>query len=480
MQSGKFWMVAIGAAVVLLTASTASAWGPPGPNETTIEVKKDCGASPAANCSTSLSTVSGWIATSGSPSASKRFVVNVGAGTWNENWTCAHAGYVTVRGAGRENTLIVGDASSNPTIKITNCVDIEFRDMTIQSESKAVSWSKAGNSTWTDVDIVALGTDTGLGQGSWAWFDDYCYDSEQQTELPVHYFYSSNLTAHNQGPGSVLGVHDSAFYGACSDVWFYGGELSYFSSTANVSGDAAVHTAANSKFRAYGSLVRATVSGTGTVLKGSLVAVEASDLNITSGVSFMDEPGVFHMHGGIINVTVGDDTTISGSPDATAVWGKASGSMIHTLDTAYVMNTPDTVPSYRSYTNPGAMVMVPLLWQAGAKPPMASTEANRLILEDGKDMWVETDCGDDGDCSGGGAEAHLMVYNSAVCTDTADPWFDTVTARCRNDIEDSVEDRLADLQARMATLESATLDTRITTLESANLDTRVTTLETHH
>ena len=45
-------------------------------------------------------------------------------------------------------------------------------------------------------------------------------------------------------------------------------------------------------------------------------------------------------------------------------------------------------------------------------------------------MYVEIDCDADGDCDGGGTQAHIMVYNAVECP--TERWFDTTTGRCRN------------------------------------------------
>jgi len=118
------------------------------------------------------------------------------------------------------------------------------------------------------------------------------------------------------------------------------------------------------------------------------------------------------------------------------------------------LKTPDNVPSYRVYEESGGISQTPLLWQSGPRPPMSSTEENKIISVDGQDLFVETDCKANGDCSSGdGMEAHLMVYNNSVCTSPTNPWLDTATGRCRNVVETPVPEVLANFEARLTELE---------------------------
>ncbi len=121
------------------------------------------------------------------------------------------------------------------------------------------------------------------------------------------------------------------------------------------------------------------------------------------------------MHGGIINITVDADASLKSNFDVTSLWGYSSGSLIHVIDTAFALNVPTTNPIYRVFENSGAKVLSPFQWQSGPLPPVATSEPNVLISDDGQDTFIETDCQADGDCTGG-SESHLMVYNGTVCT----------------------------------------------------------------
>ena len=110
------------------------------------------------------------------------------------------------------------------------------------------------------------------------------------------------------------------------------------------------------------------------------------------------------------------------------------------------------VENTRAWAYNGATIQAPFLWQSGSMPPAGTTEATTLWVEDGRDLYVETDCNADGNCAGG-TESHLMVSNPTLCISPGDPWLDTVTGRCRNDTVDPVADALADLESRVSALE---------------------------
>ena len=464
--------------------ASPNAFALPDANETLVTVRKNCGDPAPSNCFATLNAANTWVRGTASPSPAKRVTIDIGPGTWNESYTCAEAngdlGYVTLRGSGREATVLAGYGESSSTFHGSGCHGIEVKDLTITSEGWAVHWNHEGSSTWTNVDIIGLATGDKPNNG--AWYDDYCYGTEIMDELPEHYFFGSRLTVHNRPGAQEAG----AYWGGCSNTWFFGGEISYFSAAGSVTRDAAVTVRANSKFRAYGSLIRAVVTGDNPTMRGSLVAVDVNDLDQTGGAFIDSAPGQFHMHGGIINVTIDPATQLVGRyADATAVWTRGAGALSHTLDTAFVMKTPDNIPSYRVYTNSGGVSQTPLLWQSGPRPPMSSTEDNKIISEDGQDLFVETDCKANGDCiSGDGKEAHLMVYNNSVCTEPANPWLDTATGRCRNVIETPLPEVLASFEARLTALELlpaqiAGHEAQVVALESqvGDLDARVEALE---
>ena len=60
-----------------------------------------------------------------------------------------------------------------------------------------------------------------------------------------------------------------------------------------------------------------------------------------------------------------------------------------------------------------------------------------------------------------------MVYNLSTCS-SAEPWFDTVTGRCRNDTVDPVADAIDDLEEKDGEHDSsiADLEARVTALEA--------------
>ncbi len=303
-----------------------------------------------------------------------------------------------------------------------------------------------GNSTWTDVNIVSTGGGTSNFQGAWA--DDVC---DAANGIATHYFFGVRMRS--RAERSTL-YPPFVFWGECSDHWFYGGEIFWDASGfADVAAPAAARGAAvlvghDSTVHLFGTSLNVRVDQTANALGGSLVAVQTDADTFGNG-----GPSAFHMHGGIINITVSNSASLKSNFDVTSLWGNSDGSLIHVIDTAFALNVPSTIPAYRIYESAGAKVLSPFQWQSGALPPVATSEANVLNSDDGQDTFIETDCNADGDCTGG-SESHLMVYNGTVCTDSANPWLDTITGRCRNDTTDPVADAIADLEDRVSALEA--------------------------
>lgn len=458
---------------LLLIGPVQSAEAAPGPNETIALVRKDCGSPVPSNCYTALTPALSW-AFAQSTSA-KKILVDLGPGSWAEDYTCSNDGHVTLRGAGRDSTLLLGGGSDGHVVFVDNCEKVEFVDLTIKGPNMGVHWVDGGSSTWTDVDIISTGTGTQLVG---AWVDDYC---RPVTLAPAtHYFFGSRITTTFTNT-STFAV--TAFWAGCSDNWFFGGEITMNSQNAWFSAeDATLLVSRNSTFRAYGSLIKAHAGG--ATIRGDLVAIMVTDDAIPSpgGLLFADHPGEFHMHGGVVNVMI-DSTTAPPNPNAyaaaTGIATYGHGTTAHTLETAFILQTPSVIPTWRVYEGEQSHAQAPMLWQAGTMPPMASGENNKIISEDGQDLFVETDCNFDGDCTGG-TEAHLMVYNDALCTDPANPWLDTVTGRCRNDIATPI----LDLEDRAAALEAAhdALEARMSAAEAAisGHESRIGTLESFH
>lgn len=371
-----------------------------------ILVRKDCGT--LDNCFETIADALSWTWGTREPSASSPLLWDVGPGTWNEQWSCENNGYVTVRGAGREQTII--EANTIGAVSVDDCEQLEFIDIGIHGNTVTVFWEDDGSSTWTNVDIV--GTDG--GSESLVWADDFCDGSFQAQ----HYFFGSRIILRDV---DGTGYSPAAWYGNCSDTWFYGGEI-LAEWNENKTGGVVylLNLSTNTRFQAFGTALRGVVTDTPTSTSGILTAVSISG---TSGVP----TSMFHMHGGIISLLTNPSHSVS-------VAGLSVGSyaVAHTPGTAFNLRPGSSSLAYRTSTSGSGAVDSPFLWQSGSTPPVAGGETNVLASTNGEDMFVETDCDGDGDCDGAGNQAHLMVYNPDECG-SSEPWFDTVTGRCRND-----------------------------------------------
>lgn len=227
--------------------------------------------------------------------------------------------------------------------------------------------------------------------GGSGWFDSGACISK-----PLFFWFSSRVIS-NGGNG---------FYDGCGEHWYFGGEIGGDGVTAlliaNGKGD----------FRAFGTVIHANAHPSGTV---------ALAIDVTGGD--------LHMHGGIINVN-GTQSTAT-DVDVTAV-RLGGNSLAHTPGTAYALKPKGAGSTTRlldlqKFTTGTAnpQLQAPFLWPAGINPPVLT------VSKEGADIFVETDCGSDGNCNGGGSQAHMMVFNADECG-AADPWLDSVTGRCRN------------------------------------------------
>lgn len=420
--SGRFLAVAFLLAAVALPAAAVD------PDADVILVRKDC--TGIANCFTTLQGALGWTWNTRVPDADSRLLIDLGPGKWYDQFYCEGgvltappgAGYVTLRGAGRDASLILGHGG-NPSggeggllsaAEIHNCTDLEFIDVGFESLDFTVYWSGPGTSTWTDVDIVNPGTG---GIGSVGWYEDLCNASGQKG---LHYFFGSRIKVSGRKRAFGL-VPATAYWSKCSESWFYGGEIHWEMNETSANEGAAVFLNANSDFRAFGTAIRVTVPD-GVIAVGPLTGVSVSDKGGFGGAPD-GLPAIFHMHGGIISVN-----SNSGSyADAYGIRVDGANALAHTPATAYAVNSSYSVT--RAETTNGGKFDAPFVWTTGSTPPKATGETGGLASVNGQDMFVETDCGADGNCAGGGSETHLMIYN-ASCSPT--PWFDTATGACRS------------------------------------------------
>lgn len=359
----------------------------------TAFVRKSCGA--LTPCFTNLADLQTWVTTVKIPAPGNRLVVDIGAGEWEGPYHCLNSGYTTLRGSGRDQTIIVenGTTPLPATLAAADCFEFGVQDLSVRNDGggHGVLWSAGGTSTFSNVDV--------FGSGS-AWYDWACSgDPSVDPPLGEHYFFGTRLW------GRVNG-----FFGECGESWFYGGDIAAFFDAGSGFGVFVGHRA---DVRVFGSTVR-SIAEPGASLPAVGVAV---------GVPFSGaQPegfGEFHMHGGIISV----NSMASGS-DATGLLadrGEAGTALAHTNDTAFTLQVGPSATATRT-SGPG--IRSPYLWEAGEEPPIPG-----LVSQSGYDMFVETDCHSSGVCDGTGSDPHLMLYSESC--PPGNPWFDVVAGACR-------------------------------------------------
>jgi len=375
---------------------------------------------PLKNCFESMAALTatgttGWIWTTRNPSASAPLLVDIGPGTFEPffcdgtSGTGPSKGWVTLHGAGRELSILKG---GNNGAKITNCANLSFIDLGVQGNKNGVVWegSQGGSSSWSNVDLVGLGTVTGTS----GWIDQNCAG---QTVRSVHYFHGSRARALTGPTSNPILV--SGFWTACAESWFFGGEISADISRSTPGFNYVV--AVNGGFlETFGTAIRGRVHGDVSTRELAGVAVYPGDTD-TSLFTV-----AFHGHGGNIGLSTKD-----ASNQSIAVHGVQAGGMVHVHapGMAYFLTPGSTGMARRAIRiDADAHVEAPFQWSADTEPPFTSGSSSRFESKDGEDLFVETDCDNNG-CSGTGNKPHLMIYSTAC--PTSNPWFDVALNACR-------------------------------------------------
>lgn len=386
-----------------------------------VSLRKNCTAE--SNCATTFDELLTWVWTIRAPTAESPLLINIGPGTFPIEklsgapmFLCNGGGNVVFKGSGQDRTaLTTGDnggvimanlipfVSTDATVRINNCDNLTFQDMTIEPGGIiGVGWTGGGNSVWSNVHVQA---------GYWAWID-LCSSTGL---VGKHKWFGSSLESASGG------AINSVYRSDCATNIFHGSELV----TVRNPGDNALLSefvvvqanSMNANIQLYGSSVKGLYPSTATgggYRTSDIVGLEAKD------------GGMIHMHGGIVSVR-------SERPGTTfnAIGARASnGGMVHVVDTAYGMLASGTGIAKR-LVNSGGMVDSPFQWPASATPPTAGGAGNLQSVQ-GADSFVETDCNTAGTCTGvatSDQQPHLMVY-SANCAVNG-PWFDMATNMCR-------------------------------------------------
>ena len=362
-----------------------------------IHLRKDCAATnpDLKNCADNMVEMLGWVWGTRNPSSTSPLMIDIGPGEYAD-FNCRSGGYVTIRGSGRENTVINNSAptiNGGAAVLVNSCTKLAFQDLTINGDDFGIQWWNGGSSTYTNVRVAG---------GRFGWWDYAPFGGKS-----LHYWFSSKV----ESSGDFNEAAALFNYGA--EHWFYGGEITFIANNLGGRSGAVVlgNTGNNTPdVHIFGTAVRA-IAPPGVALGLPLIGV-------------LVQKGAFHMHGGIINVnaSAAADTSL----DAFAISNMAIGSQraVHTNETAFLVNAKGAGSAKRIAGRPGN-VGSPYLWSAGANPPSA------ISVKSGSDQFVENDCSVGGNCNGGGVETHLMIANPAKCGDV-DPWFDTQIGQCRN------------------------------------------------
>lgn len=222
------------------------------------------------------------------PTAENPLIVDIGPGTFEGTLSCGTGqGYVTLRGAGRERSIITTNGvASIATFSAIGCKNLTMQDLTLQNTGDGASSSallirntreQAGPVTLTHVNLIA--------RHGYAWYETGPVDGRPKVE---HFVFGSRL---------VGGV--AALVSTSGRSWFYGSHLVLETSSPpwlSTGSPATPHVV--------------VASQQGDVrLFGSSLTVVADDLHssVTEIVGVrLPEPGAtggeFQMQGGVITV----------------------------------------------------------------------------------------------------------------------------------------------------------------------------------
>lgn len=383
------------------------------PNASVVHLRKDC--TGVSNCFTTTADLTNWLWNGGrssEPSSSDRVYVHVGPGDFDMfqcDGSSVARGWVSVIGSGRDQTRFVqNQALIHPVngyclggITADSCTGLNFQDLTAYGGYNGVLWVDGGSATWSDVDMVAGGSEAlssgcGLnslfGTSTLGW-----YDFSSGGTGSRHFFFGCRAL----GLGHANGTTNVGFDVASdADIWFYGGDIAAvpevnasYSRNIGVSTDDGV-------FRAFGASIRAEAgAATASQFAGLFAAVRPRGT-------------AFHSHGSILRA----DASASSANNTVFGIGEAQG-LVHTPGSAFNLQPSGTGSVVRIGVSGTADIQSPYTWQASSTPPAISSV-------EGADMFVDTDAGS------GGGESHLMVYD-ADCTGGGGPWRDMVNGSCR-------------------------------------------------
>ncbi|MHB8623518.1 MAG: hypothetical protein ACYC9J_14325 [Sulfuricaulis sp.] len=352
-------------------------WAAPDPNPDSnanvVYLRTNCnvGTSPLKNCFEGMSTLTGWIANTRQPTAAAPLVVEIGPGTFSA-FGCQNGGYTTLRGSGRQNTIITNGQVYGDAFEASNCTQLDISDLSIVGTTNALhtmDWLGTGTSTWSNVNIIG---------NSYGWFDNG----------GTHFWFGCRFL-NNAGYGV------SRAYETAGVSWFFGSEIE--ADSPNGAGEVeALGVLTGGEAHVYGGVLRAVVSG----------GNGGNTLSSDSGIKAVNANGagsMVHIHGTGIDV-------ISGPGNQIAALMAGTGAMIHANGAAYNLSTGTGGTVYRILNN-GGDVRAPYQWEEGPTPP-------QIQSANGSDTTVLTNTTD--------GQPHLLIYS----TSCAGGWYDTAIRAC--------------------------------------------------
>ena len=382
----------------------------------TVTLRMSCteGATQIPNCFETMAAVDIWLRTVRMTGLTKPTLVNISPGNF-DGWDCSSS-YVTLKGAGRDRTILKGAISTNGGIDIhSGCTQINVQDLKIEGGGQGLGYgvyfdgsnnALSAITSWTNVEITAA---------TYPWVE---WSSSTAGACPAvrgkHSWFSSRIIAR----GTVSAARP--YIAKCSESWFWGSELSAEIPFQQNATSAVIKAESGAEVHLYGSNVRLTI---------------ASGVNSDMISNRLIEAGggsEIHIHGtGLDVIHDGTGTADMLYADSTSHFhATASGFNIHVGGTGKVKRLAGTGRIEAPYTW-GERTSAPLSTNPDGTP--SSNGVGTLVSRNGADRYIETDCQPSGNCSSGGGFPHDMVY-LAACTGLAanqGPWFDMTTKACR-------------------------------------------------
>lgn len=346
-------------------------------NASAVQLRTSCTEAGVAlnNCFTTMNSLVTWISNTRQPSANNSLVVNIGPGIFGA-FTCTNGGYTSLRGSGREATVIRGVAF-NMAINVSNCTGMEFSNLKVEGTRYGyITWSGGGTSVWNQVDV--------LGHAR-AWDEQSC-----AAVRGTHYWFGSRVASHD-----AFSIN-ATYNASCDESWFFGSEIRsyndglYDNDTINYAANTpmALNASGVGEIHVYGSVVRVDATRAQAV-SGTMVAA-----NVLSG-------GKIHLHGTGIDV-------LSAANHKISVLVAASNGSIHANVSAYNLKSGGII---ERIANNGGHVHAPYLWEEHPTPP-------NILSQDGADVAVVTTPG---------GTPRMVIYSTACPS----KWFDVGANACR-------------------------------------------------